>query len=221
MDKASRGFYMIMEDLSKQDFVMVQGSLSLDQCQDVLEKMAHFHAVAFCFAQSHPEIVTSWNLKSLYESLENDAEFEEIMSKNFAKFKQDLEQDKSDFLLSKVEKLQGNWRQAYKACVSMKDARFVAHGDLWINNLMFCGSKSVILDWQMLAPDHPMLDVGLLLCTSLSPDDLSTHYPHLIQIYVEQFAKSCKLFHVEEIPFSTEEFIELFLNKVLFDIKDN
>ena len=89
----------------------------------------------------------------------------------FDSFIKDLENEDPD-LAKAVTNLKKVWLKVYKEKINV-DERFISHGDLWINNIMVNESNmSKILDWQTLCPDHPVMDVGFLLCTSLIPEDL-------------------------------------------------
>ena len=98
------------------------------------------------------------------------------------------------------------------------DERFISHGDLWINNIMVNNNSnndseetntSMILDWQTLCPDHPVMDVGFLLCTSLTPENLDQWANDLIKSYIGTFQETCLQFKTE-MPFNLDEFRDLF-----------
>ena len=73
------------------------------------------------------------------------------------------------------------------------DKRFICHGDLWINNVMVNANtnETVIIDWQTLCSDHPVMDLGYLLGTGLTPDNLDNWTNDLMKIYFEEFERNC------------------------------
>lgn len=67
-------------------------------------------------------------------------------------------------------------------------------------------NSTKILDWQTLCPDHPVMDIGFLLCTSLNPENLDNWANDLIKKYVETFQQICLRFNIEKMPFDQEDF---------------
>ena len=162
LDLENRGFYLIMEDISgkyqmhNKDF----NGLSFAQINGILTKMAHFHALTFACNQKYPK----WELNSLYEKFIIEDDIIEATERNIKILLTDLEQNPD--LHQKVSNLKTNWIQAFKEFCCLKDERFVSHGDLWLNNVMFNSEdESLIFDWQMLVPDHPIIDLALMICT--------------------------------------------------------
>ena len=88
---------------------------------------------------------------------------------------------------------------------------------MWINNIMVNdkNNESKILDWQTLCPDHPIMDLGFLICTSLTPENLNNWTKELIKSYVKTFQDTC--FQLKTIiPFELEEFHNMFYNNGVF-----
>jgi len=67
------------------------------------------------------------------------------------------------------------------------------------------------LDWQTLCPDHPVLDLILLLCTSVTHENLDSWTDDLIRIYMEAFKKTCLQFNILS-PFDMKEFQDTILS---------
>ena len=130
----------------------------------------------------------------------------------FDNFIKDLEKENSD-LIKPVSILKQKWIELYKASLVV-DERFISHADLWINNIMVCDDtdRSMILDWQNLAPNHPVIDVAFLLCTSLTPENLDLWTNDLIKSYVDAFQETCLQFKIE-IPFNFDQFQKMFFEK--------
>ena len=104
---------------------------------------------------------------------------------------QDFEKD-NDSWVDFVKKLQKHWFNLYNG--KNTDAKFISHGDLWVNNIMVKNNsdEAKILDWQTLCPDHPIFDVIFLLCTSLTLENLEKWAEDLIKLYFESFQEACK-----------------------------
>ena len=210
LEKEQRGFYMIMDDLSSQ-YSMKTGpeGLNFQQINDALVKIAKFHSATYAFNLKYPEKVQSWKLKCWLNEWLKDAGFYRLMDTCFDNFIKDLEKENCD-LIKPVTNLKEKWLELYKASLVV-DERFISHGDLWINNIMVSDDmdRSMILDWQNLAPDHPVIDVAFLLCTSLTPDNLNQWTNDLIKSYVNAFEETCLQFKTK-IPFNIDEFQRMF-----------
>ena len=213
LEKEQRGFYLIMDDLSSQ-YRMKNGpeGLNFKQINDALIKIAKFHSAAYAFNMKYPDKVQSWKLKCWLNEWFKDPEIDKLMNTCFDNFIKDLENDNPD-LITPVSNLKQKWLELFKASLVFDD-RFISHADLWINNIMACDDTdtSMILDWQSLAPDHPVMDVAFLLCTSLTPENLDQCINDLIKSYVDAFQKTCLQFKIK-IPFNFEEFQKMFYEK--------
>lgn len=213
LEKEHRGFYLIMEDLSSQ-YGMKTGpeGLNFQQINDVVVKIAKFHCAGYAYNMNRIRTGEgkNWNLKSWCEKNINDPEFIGYMDTCFDSFIKDLENEDPD-LAKAVTNLKKVWLKVYKEKINV-DQRFISHGDLWINNIMVNESNmSKILDWQTLCPDHPVMDVSFLLCTSLTPENLENWANDLIKSYVETFEETCSKFKLE-MPFSLKEFNDMFFD---------
>ena len=131
----------------------------------------------------------------------------EAMEACFEKLFKDLEAEEEELLVKKVGILKKNWIRVYAKKVCSKDDRFLSHGDLWMNNIMFNQDKSEskIIDWQTMAHDHPVIDVSTIIFTSLMPDKIECWNTALLKNYIDKFHSTCTEFEVEP-PF---EFAEL------------
>ena len=213
LEKEHRGFYMIMDDLSSQ-YNMKTGpeGLNFKQINDAIIKIAKFHSASYAFNLNHPDKVQSWKLKCWINEWFKDPGIYKLMDTCFNNIIKDLEKENPD-LIKPVSNLKQKWLELFKASLVF-DERFISHGDLWINNIMACDDTdtSMILDWQNLVPDHPVMDVAFLLCTSLTPDNLDQWTNDLIKSYVDAFQETCVQFK-SKIPFNIDEFQEMFYEK--------
>lgn len=73
------------------------------------------------------------------------------------------------------------------------DVFTVTHNDLRVDNILFGspGGRAVVLDWQTLAIDHPMVDVSYLIGTSIAdPDQRSAQEERLVRGYLSALASN-------------------------------
>lgn len=210
LEKEGRGFYLILEDLSD-GYSMRNGpeGLKYNGIADVLLKIATFHATAYACNNRHPEVIASWKLESWQETTIKYPGCVEYLNRCFDKLIEDLTREEAD-LLGPAIKLKEHWEMLYKNKICV-DRRFVSHGDLWINNIMMNeANRSKILDWQTICPNHPVLDIGFLLFTSLNPEDIDAWSIDLIGVYFKRFSEICVGFEVET-PFDLDELARLVL----------
>lgn len=92
--------------------------------------------------------------------------------------------------------------------------KVLAHGDAWLNNMMFRSDEDVLLiDFQGCAWASPALDLEYFMISSVSDDVKITHFDELMKFYHEELVESLtKLKYDEAIP-SYEELQEDLLEK--------
>ncbi len=188
--------------------------LSYIQVSDILKKIAHFHAVSLAYNQKRSH---QWKkLECLYEILLSRPDYVEMAEKNLDFLIQTLNSDEAE----KVAALKSKWVKVQKEILSYENGSnlFLTHGDLWLNNVMFNQQgMGKILDWQVLCTKHPVLDVALILCSSLTPSNMDLHAKQLIAVYIDKFRDSClrlgaKMDNLDE--FTHENFYDLFMKQV-------
>ena len=131
--------------------------LTFFQINDALAKIAKVHAVAYGYILENPDVAKDWKIPSWYDKFIQDKEFITLVDKCFDNLIRDLKVENKT-LIEPVTNLKKRWIQVFKKTVVQKDPRFIIHGDLWINNVMFDSDNNCkILDWQMMSPDHPVL----------------------------------------------------------------
>ena len=120
LEKEHRGFYLILEDLSCQQYSMKTGpeGLNFKQINDALVKIAKFHSTSYAFTRKYPEKVKSWNLKSWCDKVTNDPGFIGFMESCFDSFIKDLETEENHLdLIKPVANLKTRWIEVYKGTV--------------------------------------------------------------------------------------------------------
>ena len=131
LEKNSRGFYLILEDLSGQYRMKIgPEGLNFNQVNDILVKIAGFHAVAYAYNMKNENFEwESWQLQN-----SNDPEFFKLVESCFDDFIKDLRTEEPK-LVEPISNLKKRWLDVYKTKIII-DERFISHGDLWINNVM-------------------------------------------------------------------------------------
>jgi hypothetical protein len=207
----SRTFHLVLEDLSD-DFQMedVNRGLDMDQLTLVLSKMAHFHAVSFAYSHKlgidfHQE--ENFDVIKFMQNPESLQNLEE----NYPLLIQDMKAANVDQEnIDKIKRLSENYMKTYeKAFKGQVDGRFLGHGDLWGNNIMFrkYDPKDVkFIDWQCLNGWDPSLDFCRLTYTNGDPDTINDWLPDLHSTYYENLTVSLAAFGLET-PFSLEQFV--------------
>ena len=67
---------------------------------------------------------------------------------------------------------------------SYQGPRSLCHGDLWSGNLLFEEDSVTLIDWQFANFSNPVIDVGLLLCSSTNIDwEEETDIEHFVGYY--------------------------------------
>ena len=191
---------MILEDLNPDFKTMkyAQG-LTYDQLQESVKSLAYFHALSYAYGQAQNQRFSKLKCQFI-NYLKDDYESTfELATKDIEKIDPDL--------AKKVFNLGQNWLEMFqKVLEDPLDDRFLSHGDLWSGNLMFnLNTKVKMIDWQFFCSANPYLDFCVLVYSSAAPDLTESWIDPLIQVYFQQFLKTCLDFKIE-IPFTSKEF---------------
>lgn len=79
----------------------------------------------------------------------------------------------------------------------------ICHGDLWVNNILFCYSEDIVsdiklIDFQFMRTCSLAVDLWTFLYTSISPELLNLKYDYLISVYSTSFIESLKVLNTPE-----------------------
>jgi hypothetical protein len=165
MEKDKRGFYLIMEDLTP-DYRMIktEDGLSLNQLEVTLCQMARLHAVSYSYGQVN-KVDFGPKLKSAFEKIFQDPKLIALLDANFPLAIKDLEENPSiKHLAEPMANLSKRYQNSFTEAIDTTDTRFLTHGDLWCNNVMFNADDSEcrIFDWQFFSAANPLFDFSLL-----------------------------------------------------------
>ncbi len=183
-----RGYYLVMEDLSV-DFTMVpnKDGLSLRQTLAGIEAMARLHAVSYCYG-----IVNNLEFpeekRPPFLGFLSDDETVKLTKSYFAMAVKDFnENPKAKHLAPYIEKLSTDFVASFKKTYEV-DRRFMIHGDMWSNNVMFShnnnGNVSVkVIDWQFYSTGSPYTDFNAIAFINAKPSEVEVTKLNIVIIF--------------------------------------
>lgn len=215
LDEDRRAYFVVMEDMAP-DFAMkdFNEGLNLEQAGSALRALAHFHALAFCYGKKKKiDFGAKYGsfLSGFFQKFDSDSQMQGFMDLNMGKILADLKGAAGgglEDLVPRVEAMRETVAKEY-ARLSRRpgDERFLVHGDICSNNIMFDGGsyQCKLIDWQCLSLGSVPKDVGVLLYGSVNPETLAPNEDGLIRVYHEHFASVCAALGMgEAVPWSAE-----------------
>uniref|UniRef100_A0A8D8A003 (northern house mosquito) hypothetical protein n=1 Tax=Culex pipiens TaxID=7175 RepID=A0A8D8A003_CULPI len=213
---------IVMEDLKSKGFSMKQRSegLSLELCEQVLSKVAKFHAASVVYFEQ----VTIPRIESFKIHLNyffQNGPYPEDFKEGFLseKLKEDMEAYYAPLLESYIQALEDlgfpvEVREALN-CYRGKMYSYLCklfepdlakfnvlnHGDLWVNNLQFSETEVLLLDYQIAVYGSPSMDLLYFIINSSALDVRTDKFDHLIEHYHSELVKSLKVLNAKtKIP---------------------
>ena len=139
-DSKSRGFYLILEDIGDsykmQDFYH---GLNKEQIIKVMKSLANFHGISYCYRKLVGEIKCEPIFPKVLENPEDRKFLDYYLKLAISELKNINEND----LAEKLQILSENYENKFKEAFEGPNKDFLAHGDLWVNNVMFNDSNEV------------------------------------------------------------------------------
>ncbi|XP_011498458.1 PREDICTED: uncharacterized protein LOC105362673 [Ceratosolen solmsi marchali] len=88
-----------------------------------------------------------------------------------------------------------------------------AHGDFWVNNIMFQEESSNIknikfVDFQLMKLSSPLNDIPYFICGSVDINTINEHFDDLLDTYYTKFIKVLNSVHCDVSPFTRKTFDE-------------
>ena len=136
---------LVLEDLKPEGFRMAEGlhGVNMDHCLLVLRNLARFHAASLALRQKQPEMFQPFTSTIFREELKSALErFFPVYIKQLA---EEVEKwPEYERFAAKLHQLSHNAMDIFINAVERKEDEFtvLAHGDLWLNNVMFGYSES-------------------------------------------------------------------------------
>ncbi|XP_001858923.2 uncharacterized protein LOC6043410 [Culex quinquefasciatus] len=191
---------IVMEDLKSKGFSMKQRTegLSLELCEQVLSKVAKFHAASVVYYEQNGPYPEDFKEGIFSEKLKEDMEaYCAPLLESYIQAMEDL-----GFPLEVREALNFYRGKLYSYLCKLLEpdpAKFnvLNHGDLWVNNLQFSETEVLLLDYQIAVYGSPSLDL-LYSIINLSALDVRTDkFDHLIEHYHSELAKSLNVLNAK------------------------
>jgi hypothetical protein len=217
MEKDKRGFYLIMGDLTP-DYRMIktEDGLSLKQLNVTFRCIAQLHAVSYAYGQVK-KVDFGPKLKSHFDfdKFMQDPNILAMLDSAFTIAIKDLEENPSaKHLAEPMANLSKHYQKPFMQAVDTTDTRFLIHGDLWSNNIMFNpdDSECRIFDWQFFTAASPINDFVIAAYSSADPKDSEAWLDEIFTTYFEKFSSACQELKME-LPYDKEHFVNECLTK--------
>lgn len=192
--------YVLLEDLRLKSFKNGNrlAGLDLEHMQQVLEKLAAFHAASACYVEHYGMfsedftvgVFSEANRQLLQEFNASGAFLAQLKKwKNAQKIYEKLAN--SDEYL--VDRLLQNQQ------VSMKEFNVLNHGDCWNFNIMFQYDafgkikETLFVDFQVGKYGSPANDLYYLILSSAAPDIKTSKFDYLVRYYFDHLIDNLKL----------------------------
>ncbi|EDS39358.1 CHKov1 [Culex quinquefasciatus] len=191
---------IVMEDLKFKGFSMKQRSegLSLELCEQVLSKVAKFHAASVVYYEQNGPYPEDFKEGILSEKLKEDMEaYYAPLLESYIQALEDL-----GFPLEVREALNCYRGKMYSYLCKLFEpdpAKFnvLNHGDLWVNNLQFSDTEVLLLDYQIAVYGSPSMDLLYFIINSSALDVRTDKFDHLIEHYHSELVKSLKVLNAK------------------------
>ncbi|KAK7872614.1 hypothetical protein R5R35_001951 [Gryllus longicercus] len=205
---------LILEDLKTQKFTMVPRKDRLDytHAKLVLLYLARFHALSIAYSASHSDFFSDFEETMFSEKFRQffDQFFPPIAGTLIAAVKS---WDGFGDIVKKLERNQSKFvDKLLEVCKpAEKFTNVLAHGDCWMNNILFEYSESGepidlrFVDFQASRKSSPAIDLHYFLFTSLQNEVRNKKFDDLLQIYCNEVARFAKQLGYNESIFTYDE----------------
>ncbi|XP_058455391.1 uncharacterized protein LOC131432857 [Malaya genurostris] len=189
---------VIMEDLRENNFRMWNKyePVDFEHSRMILEQLGKLHAISFAMKDQQPEMFEQFKtftdpIKTMI-GMDPKKIMDNLFSEMYERAISTLT-EKDNEVKESMGHLKGIVMDHYLNCVNAEDAEpyaVIAHGDCWINNMMFTydekGSTPTdirLIDWQLCRYVSPILDLSYFLFICTDEKLRSEHYDELLDIY--------------------------------------
>uniref|UniRef100_A0A1Q3FML4 Putative ecdysteroid kinase n=1 Tax=Culex tarsalis TaxID=7177 RepID=A0A1Q3FML4_CULTA len=184
---------IVMEDLKSKGFSMKQRSegLSLELCEQVLCKVAKFHAASVIYYEQNGPYPEDFKEGFISKKLTEDMEaYYAPLLESYIQALEDLE-----FPLEVRKALDCYRGKIYSYMCKLFELdptkfNVLNHGDLWVNNLQFSETGIMLLDYQIAFYGSPSMDLLYFIINSSALDVRTDKFDHLIAHYHNELVKS-------------------------------
>ncbi|KAH8359887.1 hypothetical protein KR093_009317 [Drosophila rubida] len=205
IDETPEGITLVMEDLKQQKFANVDRfkGFDMEHMTMVLRKVAELHAASVVtHEQNGPyddKYYQSFYNESNRKVFEGMLEIQGVQHKK-AMLKWNLP-DVEKYINKVVSPKDFFDKGLALNNVDESEFNVLNHGDLWSNNIMFCGDQTLFVDLQVSKWGSPAQDLWYLIISSCSLDIKVKEFDHFIQIYHNRLVECLKLLkYTKHIP---------------------
>ena len=230
---------LLLEDLSQRGFGLqnrLEG-LNLKYTENVLEKLAAFHAVSARYVEVYgpyevmfEQHMFSEETRPLYENVKINYFYDYAKTyKDHEKYIDLLVTIQDNFKLYSIFQLkfkhfQPNVLDNYlDKCIAASSIDFgefnvLNHGDFWLNNVLFqnCSEnqklETYFIDFQLCKYGSPTLDLYMFLLSGISLDIKISHFDYFIKFYHDNLLKYLQILKYNGKPPTLKE-LQLMLLK--------
>ncbi|XP_058825481.1 uncharacterized oxidoreductase dhs-27-like [Topomyia yanbarensis] len=195
---------VIMEDLRQSNFRMWNKyePVDFEHSSMIMEQLGKLHAVSFAMKDQQPELFAQFKKFTDPMKMMIDMDPKRNIDNLFAEMheravgtlaKEDVEAKEG------MERLKGIVTDHYVECVNAEDAEpyaVMAHGDCWINNMMFTydGNEPTptdirLIDWQLCRYVSPILDLSYFLFICTDEELRGKHFEELLDTYYNSLSE--------------------------------
>ncbi|EDS35006.1 conserved hypothetical protein [Culex quinquefasciatus] len=196
---------MVLEDLSKQNYVMKDTQLNLQESKILYAKLGRWHAASLCLSEKIPEMKSlDYNLgvimnEKVAEAWNNNIN---ILAKMC------LEWPGYEHFSERLVKLRNPLLKRLKEMYTDQDNIYnvLNHGDCHYKNFMYqiLDGKTedvMLLDFQISTWGSPAIDIIYSMYNSVSIETRDNHREELIKFYYNEFVNALKMFEFQgKIP---------------------
>lgn len=190
---------MVFEDLSKQNYVMKDNQLDLDESKILYAKIGRWHAASMCLAEKIPIITTlDYNLGVIMNE-----DVASLWTQNISRLaKMCLNWPGYEQYSDRLENLKAPLMKRLKEIYTDSKTtvyNVLNHGDCHYKNFMYQISNGktediMLLDFQISTWGSPAVDIIYSLYNSVSIETRDNHRDELIKFYYDEFVKALKMF---------------------------
>lgn len=190
---------MVFEDLSKQDYVMKDTQLNLDESKMLYAKIGRWHAASMCLSEKIPAIKSlDYNLgvimnEEVAETWNNNIHILAKMCRDWPGY---------EHICERLDKLRKPLLKKLKEIYTVQDTNIynvLNHGDCHYKNFMYkiTDGKTediMLLDYQISTWGTPAIDIIYSLYNSVSIETRDNHRNELLKFYYDEFVKALNMF---------------------------
>ena len=206
-DPKDRKFYLILEDLGDTyKMPNLEEGMTNEQITSALTNLAYFHALSYAYGQINElDYLSSYPM--IYHRFLKDKEALLFIDQMFERAHKALLDHNEADLGEMIEKLSKNYVSKLTFGYGGRDGRFLTHGDMWSNNVMFDDQNQCkLVDWQFTCASDPYLDFAAMAFLNQDPDKIEANTALFCQVYFEKFQEIIAKFKIQGPWKDLEEF---------------